>query len=165
VRRLVVVGASAGLADDGLREARAADDRQLSRHILRVGTSAFIAEWEQKPLIRTQDTIEPTHRAAMRAARQAHSAEGLALSLSNMGLGAMPPLHDALPKVRIPVLCVAGADDLRYRAAATEVAQLLPFGRILFVPGAGHAAHLEAPEAFLRGVLPFLNDDTDERSL
>ena len=66
LRRVVVVGASAGLVDGELREMRAADDRRLARRLLNIGVAAFIAEWETKPLMRSQSAIHPAHLGTVR---------------------------------------------------------------------------------------------------
>jgi 2-succinyl-6-hydroxy-2,4-cyclohexadiene-1-carboxylate synthase len=164
IRRAVVVGAGAGIADESQRAARRASDAALADRIEQIGVPAFLAEWQAQPLIRTQQAVAPALRALMDAARQHHTAAGLAASLRGMGQGTAPALHEALRGITVPVLCVAGEHDLRYRAAAAELAQLLPAGRIVVVPAAGHAAHLEAPAAFVEHARPFLYDETLPRS-
>jgi len=61
-----------------------------------------------------------------------------------------------LPRVTVPVLLVAGALDARFVAAAHELARDLPRAEVCVIPGAGHAAHLEQPEACLRVAHEFL---------
>ena len=64
----------------------------------------------------------------------------------------MPRLRSLLLRsflVRVlPVLLVVGADAARFEAVARDLAQRLPRARIAVVPDAGHAAHLENPQAF-----------------
>ena len=78
------------------------------------------------------------------------------MSLRGMGTGAMPPLHDALPKIACPVLLVVGGEDAKFRAIADGLASALPDARIETIGEAGHAAHLEQPAAVGRTVCAFL---------
>lgn len=58
-----------------------------------------------------------------------------------------------LARVRCPVLVVNGCDDpVQLPEVARHLADALPDARLELVPGAGHAAHLDAPEHVL-GVL------------
>jgi pimeloyl-ACP methyl ester carboxylesterase len=61
-----------------------------------------------------------------------------------------------LPRVTVPVLLVAGALDVRFVAAAHELARSLRRAEVCVIRDAGHAAHLEQPEAFQRAVHEFL---------
>ena len=50
----------------------------------------------------------------------------------------------------MPVLVIAGADDKKFSAEAERLASSIgPNATMALVPDAGHAAHLEQPEAFL----------------
>jgi 2-succinyl-5-enolpyruvyl-6-hydroxy-3-cyclohexene-1-carboxylate synthase/2-succinyl-6-hydroxy-2,4-cyclohexadiene-1-carboxylate synthase len=75
---------------------------------------------------------------------------GLAASLRGMGAGAMQPLWDDLPRVRVPSTFVAGQLDHGYVASARRLAAVVPNGRIEIVLRAGHTVHQERPEAFAR---------------
>jgi 2-succinyl-6-hydroxy-2,4-cyclohexadiene-1-carboxylate synthase len=44
---------------------------------------------------------------------------------------------------------VTGAEDPRFAAIADALAERVPHARVARVPEAGHAAHLENPEAFV----------------
>ena len=48
------------------------------------------------------------------------------------------------------MLLLAGAEDARFAAIARDLAARLPDARVALVPDAGHAAHLENPDAFAR---------------
>jgi len=45
---------------------------------------------------------------------------------------------------------------VKYRMLAEEMLALLPNARAVFVPGVGHAVHLEQPQVFAKNVLEFL---------
>jgi 2-succinyl-6-hydroxy-2,4-cyclohexadiene-1-carboxylate synthase len=156
VRRVVTVGASAGLADPAERAARVAADEALAARIRADGIERFVADWESQPLFASQARCAPAVLAAQRAQRLACDPEGLARSLEGMGTGAMAPLHDALARLTVPVLLLAGAEDAKFVAAARELAAMLPLGSTGVIEAAGHAAHLEAPSAVVAAVEAFL---------
>jgi 2-succinyl-6-hydroxy-2,4-cyclohexadiene-1-carboxylate synthase len=150
VASALLVGARAGFEDPAQRAARARDDERMAGQIERDGVPAFVEHWMALPLFATQRRLGAEALAAARAERLANCAHGLAASLRAIGAGAQPPLHALLPRVRLPVLLVVGAEDARFEAVARDLAQRLPRARVAAVPDAGHAAHLENPRAFAR---------------
>jgi 2-succinyl-6-hydroxy-2,4-cyclohexadiene-1-carboxylate synthase len=148
VRSLVLVGGTAGIDDDAERARRRAEDEDRAAHLEAVGVDAFVDEWVALPLFAG---IPPEHRCD--DARRANTVAGLASSLRLAGQGAVAPMWDRLGEVRVPVLVVAGADDGRYAALGRRLVDGLPDATLALVPGAGHAAHLERPQAFLDAVL------------
>ena len=63
---------------------------------------------------------------------------------------------ESLPRVGVPTLVVAGADDQPFLAATSYMAARIPGATEAVIPGAGHAANLDQPEAFNRHLLDFL---------
>ena len=58
----------------------------------------------------------------------------------------------------MPVLAIAGTHDIRYADIASRLAEAIgPHAMVALVPGAGHAAHLERPDAFLAHLRPWLS--------
>jgi 2-succinyl-6-hydroxy-2,4-cyclohexadiene-1-carboxylate synthase len=152
----ILIGARAGIADEGERAARVRDDRALADRIEREGVSSFVDHWMALPLFASQRRLGAEALAAAREERLANRAHGLALCLRGMGAGAQPPLCDRLERVRAPVCLVVGEEDARFRGIAEALARELPRARVEIVPAAGHAAHLENPSAFLRITRRFL---------
>lgn len=144
VRGLVLVSASPGLAGASERAARHAADESLAERIEALGVEAFAREWAAQPLFADQ----PAEVAALaHEDRLRRSAAGLAAQLRGLGTGVMPPLWDRLGELALPVALVVGERDAKFRALAERMAERLPDGEIVVVPGAGHAVALEAPEA------------------
>lgn len=150
VARLVVLGATRGIADAAERAARRARDEELASHVLEVGAAAFLDEWLAQPLFAGLPP-DPAERAA-----RSGDARGLASSLRGAGTGTQRWLGDALNPLGVPTLAVAGARDTRFVLEARAIAAAVSDGRVLEVADAGHAAHLERPEASAAGVLDFL---------
>jgi 2-succinyl-6-hydroxy-2,4-cyclohexadiene-1-carboxylate synthase len=142
--RLVLVGASPGLAAPAEREARRAADAALAERIEAIGIEDFAREWGAQPLFAGQPERVA---AAAHADRLRNRPSGLAAALRGLGTGAMEPLWERLGELTIPVTLVVGDRDAKFREIAGRMAERLPAGRVVVVPGAGHAAHLEQPEA------------------
>lgn len=155
VRSLTVIGATAGIADSEQRRRRAEADRARAE-VIEADLAAFVDQWMSAPLLAGQARLGPEHLRAARAQRLACDPAGLALSLRMGGTGAMEPLHDRLGGCRAPAHIIAGADDAKFCALADELAALLPRASVTRIAGAGHAAHLEQPEATAAAVAAFL---------
>ena len=53
----------------------------------------------------------------------------------------------------MPVTLIAGERDTKFTAIAHEMAALVPDATVTIVPGAGHAVHLERPDAVIEALL------------
>ena len=145
VDRLVLIGASPGIADGDEREARRRADERLAAEIEASTIEQFAARWAQTPVLAGQP---PAVAAAVAADRLRNRPVGLARALRGLGTGALRSLWDRLPELEMPVVLVVGERDQKFRAIAGEmVASGLKHAEIVVVPGAGHAVHLEAPGA------------------
>jgi 2-succinyl-6-hydroxy-2,4-cyclohexadiene-1-carboxylate synthase len=156
VGRLVLEAPSAGIADPAARAERAAADAGRARLVVE-GIEAFATRWEAEPVLAGEAALPADARARQAAIRRSHAPLGLAASLVYAGQGAMEPLHARLAAVTAPTLVVAGADDPA-RARAEEVAAAIPGARLVLVPGAGHAPHLERPDRFHALLFEFLTE-------
>jgi 2-succinyl-6-hydroxy-2,4-cyclohexadiene-1-carboxylate synthase len=137
VRRAVLIGATAGIADDAERAARAEQDRATAARLEEVGLDAFLDEWLDQPLF-----AGLPEDARFDRCRRDNTVDGLAASLRHAGTGSMAPLWGQLAHVRTPVLGLAGADDTKFCGLGERLAAALPHGEFTAVPRAGHAAHL-----------------------
>ena len=153
---LILESASPGIADPARREARRAADEELATFIEQAGIEAFVQRWERHPLWASQASLPEATKQALRRQRLAQRPQGLAHSLRGMGVGAQAPLWERLGELTMPVLLVAGELDAAYRQMASEMARRMPRARCHVVEGAGHAVHLEHPEAFVAAVTRFL---------
>ena len=149
VRSALLIGASAGLEEAEARAARRRQDEALAERIEREGLERFVDWWMELPLFASQRRLGEAALARARAQRLSNRTHGLAQSLRGMGTGAQPALHARLPSLRVPILFVAGSLDAKFAAIASGLASRLPDARAQLVPDAGHACHLEQPEAFL----------------
>ncbi|MGF1449151.1 MAG: alpha/beta fold hydrolase [Opitutales bacterium] len=147
---LVLVGASPGLRTEAERAERRLRDAEQADRLEAMGTAAFLADWTAQPLIATQrQFISSAQLRRMRLARKRHHVEGLCESLRRHGTGALPSLWESLATLQLPVLLVTGGLDEKFTTIAEEMSPLLGRGQHVVLEGVGHAAHLEAPEAFV----------------
>jgi 2-succinyl-6-hydroxy-2,4-cyclohexadiene-1-carboxylate synthase len=140
VHGLVLVSSTAGIADDGARAARIESDEELARSIERDGVGAFLDAWLAQPLFAT---IPPG--AAGLDERRALAPSVLTHGLRVLGAGAMEPLWDRLPELRMPVALVTGRLDTRYESLALQMLERIT-SDVVHVPiDGGHALPLEQP--------------------
>jgi 2-succinyl-6-hydroxy-2,4-cyclohexadiene-1-carboxylate synthase len=144
VRRLVLIGASPGLADPAERAQRRAADERLAEEVASMSIEDFARRWAQTAVLADQP---PAVRAAVGEDRVRNTPHGLAAALRGLGTGALPSLWERLGELKVPVDLVVGERDEKFRAIAEEIAAALPDAKVHVVAGAGHAVHLEAPGA------------------
>jgi 2-succinyl-6-hydroxy-2,4-cyclohexadiene-1-carboxylate synthase len=145
VERLALIGASPGIADPAERAARRAADEALAAEIeTEDDIEAFARRWARTPVLAGQPAAVA---AAAHADRVRNTPAGLAAALRGLGTGAMEPLWDRLGELAMPVTLMAGERDAKFRAVAQDMRARIPGARVEVVPGAGHAAQLEAPAA------------------
>lgn len=151
VSALVLLGATAGITDDSERMARCAADNELADTIERDGVAPFLDRWLAQPLFATLPT-DPVDVAD----RRRNTAAGLAWSLRLAGTGVQASLWPRLAELSMPVLVVAGELDTKFTALGHQlVAGIGANARFAAIPNAGHAAHLEQPDAFAELVRSF----------
>lgn len=158
VRRLVLESASPGLRTQEERQARQAEDEALAARIQAEGVESFAAYWEGLPLFASQASLPEEARARQRAVRLANDPASLAAALRGLGTGVLPSYWGSLGDLRVPVLVLVGELDGKFVEIGGRMASALPDARLVEVPGAGHAVHLERPEAWLAAVTGFLSE-------
>lgn len=139
VERLVLIGASPGIANAAERAARQEADERLADEIAGMSIEDFARRWASNPVLAGQPHW--IHEDRLR-----NTPAGLARALRGLGTGALPSLWDRLGELRMPVALVVGERDHKFRGIAEEMAPAISDVEVVAVPGAGHAVHLEQPE-------------------
>lgn len=162
VRRLVLIGATAGIDDDEERQRRRLADDELADQLDPLDPGGpvdqqrrldqFLERWLAQPLFAS---LAP--ETACLAARRTNRCAGLANSLRTCGTGTQQPLWDRLAELTVPVLLVAGAEDHRFGALAARMAAAIGSNaQTVLVPDAGHACHLQRPSVVADMIEDFL---------
>jgi 2-succinyl-6-hydroxy-2,4-cyclohexadiene-1-carboxylate synthase len=164
VRRLILESASPGISEATERTRRVAQDNALAERLLRDGLPAFVAEWEQQPLLRLAAHVPAATVDAQRAQRLAQRPLGLANSLRGMGAGRQAPLWASLASLDLPVEVIVGAADTRYTDVGTRMHAQLPRASLAVVAAAGHTVHLDQPAEFADRVRSGIDNKLTPRS-
>jgi 2-succinyl-6-hydroxy-2,4-cyclohexadiene-1-carboxylate synthase len=149
IERLVLIGASPGIADPAQRDARRAADEALADEIERSTIDAFAERWARTPVLAGQP---PAVAAAVHADRLRSRPAGLARALRGLGTGALPSLWERMGEIAAQVALVVGERDEKFQAIASQMASGLPDAKVIVASGAGHAVHLEAPDRVARAI-------------
>jgi len=140
VTALVLVSATAGIADAAARRARVASDETLAESVERDGVPAFLDRWLAQPLFATVPPDAPGL-----ADRRELSAQYLAHCLRVLGTGAMEPMWDRLGELEMPVAIVTGRADPLYEKIALEMLERMHGDAVHVRLDGGHALPLEQP--------------------
>jgi pimeloyl-ACP methyl ester carboxylesterase len=110
-------------------------------------------DWSDEDCLRRAETITSTAPGVF-AELRAEAQEALAT-------GTTDRMH-ILAGVQIPTLLLYGNPELGSMVApvdAERFVQIMPRGRAMQLPGAGHSLHRDASDAFLEAVIPFLEGE------
>lgn len=143
----ILISVNPGLDDEAARAARRADDAAWIARLAGGDLDGFLTAWEAQPIFATAARVDDAIRAARRAARRPLDPRGLAAAMTVLGLGAMPPLADALCARADRARLVVGADDGKFRQLAVALAARAPALGPTIVDGSGHDPTLEQPAA------------------
>ena len=146
IRRLILVGASPGLAAPEAQEERRLADATLADFIRTRGLEAFFKYWHNQTFFQPLMRLPKERLDPILARRAQNDPEGLALSLENVGTGTLPSLWHRLKEIRFPVDLVTGEHDAKFTHVAREMGAHLTKARHSTIEGAGHAVHLERPD-------------------
>jgi len=157
VRGLVLISGSPGIADNAERAARRDADEQLARDVELNGVDAFLEAWVGQPLFASL----PAEAAGIHARRAGNTVATLTHALRALGQGAQEPLWNRLGDLEPSFLPVAGTLDQKYVDIAFEMAAAVRREvHPVLIGGAGHAVHLEQPDAVASLLRRFVHDLT-----
>ena len=175
------VGGGFGLTDPIARRDRRDRDDALARALVAGGARSFAELWYEQPLFASTCETHPRWRGGGLARRRAGPGAdpaALAAALRDLSPGRVRPVADeelaAISRGegggekggegRSRLLLAAGERDPKFRDAAEAAARRagglgipgVPAPETAIVPGAGHAAHVEAPEALVVALVKFM---------
>lgn len=146
-RTLALLSTNPGLETDEARASRTAEDAARAARLGAEGLERFVDEWMALPLFRRQWSVPMREWTEARRDRLRQRTRGLQGSLLGSGQGTQDSLWPALPRIALPVLVAAGAEDTKYAAIAERMAGILPNARLALFVGAGHDIPAEQPAA------------------
>jgi len=153
--RVILESSSPGLKTKPERDERTGNDEELAAKLEREGLDVFLKQWYDKPMFATLKE-HPGKLSELLEQRRRCDPGGLALSLRMMSTGKQPSLWDKLTKISLPLLLLAGEQDIKFSGIARTMADLCPTAEVCIIANAGHNVHMEQPEQFVRIANDFL---------
>jgi 2-succinyl-6-hydroxy-2,4-cyclohexadiene-1-carboxylate synthase len=161
VQSLALIGASAGISDLSEREQRRQKDNALAEQIRQNGVAWFTDYWAEQPVFASQKNLAEPIQQILKQARLQNDPEGLAYSLEHFGAGTQQDLHPRLFELSCPLLLMAGSQDKKFCQQNWGIEQFaggnVPVTRVE-IHGAGHAAHVEAPDLVAQALIEFCSN-------
>ena len=116
--------------------------------------------WNETALARAkafeENGLESLGRGAEVRIAQHRSAQGLAHAARGLLAQFDSRIIESLPDIKVPTMVLVGENDQPFIGASQYMAAKIPGARLVTLPGAGHAANIDQPEAFNDAVRSFL---------
>ncbi|HYH44737.1 MAG TPA: alpha/beta fold hydrolase [Thermoanaerobaculia bacterium] len=132
----------------------AAEGRLASaRTVLQEGTGGFAPGFLSKAIGASTAAGQHSRIEALVLAAQPG-----AVAAAQRGMAERPDRRGLLGEIRVPALILAGEEDtLIPPEESRQMAAAIPGSSLVMIPGAGHLANLEQPEAFNQALARFLD--------
>ncbi|MEL6938694.1 MAG: 2-succinyl-6-hydroxy-2,4-cyclohexadiene-1-carboxylate synthase [Cyanobacteria bacterium J06598_1] len=158
--RVVLESASPGLETAEEREKRAQSDDAIAHRLETTPLPQFLTQWYQNPLF-TSTLNKPDIYTAMIQRRQNNAPSELARALQGFSTGRQPSLWAKLSDIKaVPLLLIVGILDTKFVAINRNILKQpgsKARTKLEIVDECGHNVHLEAPNAYAKAVISFLN--------
>ena len=154
VSRLALEGASPGIADQQARVARAAQDDERARQLVRGGIDAFVDDWYRMDIFASL-ARHPGLLAEVVRQRKRNNARWASIVIRQLSPGRQPSLWLRLRELAIQVLLLAGELDTKYVTISHVMGKHIPCAQSKVIVAAGHNAHLEQPAIFAQNLKEF----------
>lgn len=151
VRAVLLADTKAG-ADP---EAGRANRLRIAEDVERDGSGVLVDQVLPNLLGRT--TSEQRPEVVSRVRSMVEAAPPASAAWAQRAMAARPASFDVLSATDVPALVVVGDEDtLSPPDDARAMADALPQGRLVVLPGAGHLSSIEVPDAFAEAVAEFV---------
>lgn len=128
----VIISAHPGIRDPGEASARRAADAQWAMRALTSQWTGFLTEWNDQPI------LKGTSRNAREDDNLIRRRREIARSFVDWSLGSQVPLWQELARIKIPMLWIAGENDLKFRILAEEATALAENSHLNIAPASSH---------------------------
>ncbi len=139
VKALLIIDTGPGFKKDSAREAWNKTAHETA------------ARFEQRGLETLQNSTPERSQVTHR------NADGLARAARGMLAQRNSDVFHSLDSIKVPSIIIVGADDKPFIAATDYMTKKIPGAQKVVIPNAGHAANIDQPQAFLDGLMPFLD--------
>lgn len=148
-RGVVLISSHYGLSSPPEKAERLAADRRWAKRFRAEEWGILMRDWDSQPVFRGD--AHPFQRKEKEFSR-----ETLAQALEVWSLANQENLKEQLEKLSIPILFIAGKEDVRYAALAETLRFSNSHSACWIAEGAGHRVPWQQPEAFRRRLSDFI---------
>lgn len=154
VQTLVLISGTAGIEDSQQRRDRRASDLALANRLdppegstaPPLALESFLRQWMGQPMFANLGSANDGIHERLR-----NTGPGLASSLRLAGTGNQRPLWGHLSRLSMPVLVITGQQDAKFTGLGAQLVDSIGANaEHVVISGAGHAPHLERPDAVAR---------------
>ena len=138
VKALLIIDTGPGFKKDSSREAWNKTAHETAARFEKIGLQDLQNS--------TPERSQVTHR----------NADGLARAARGMLAQRNSDVFYSLDSIKVPSIIIVGADDKPFIAATEYMTKKIAGAEKVVIPNAGHAANIDQPQAFLDGLMPFL---------
>lgn len=153
VDKLIIVSSHLGLEDQKEKKVRLLQDNAWAEKLQNQPIEQFLTEWYNQPLFNSLRKNSRFQEILKR--RSKVNPKDAAEVLQNLSLAKQKALWKDLASFTQSMLFICGAEDEKY-VSLYEKIPVGPKVQVTAIPMAGHAPHLEKPDAFAATVLQFL---------
>lgn len=146
----VIISANPGIRDAHEAAARRSSDTVWATQALTLSWADFIAKWNAQSLLGGAMRDEREDGKLIQRRRE------IARSFIDWSVGSQQPLWDRLEEIRIPVLWIAGENDVKFSEIASEAAKLSERFEVALAPGSGHRVPWENEAWLAEMILSFV---------
>ncbi|MBA3815289.1 MAG: alpha/beta fold hydrolase [Parachlamydiaceae bacterium] len=144
----VIVSAHLGLKSSE-KMSRGQIDEEWAQRFESDSWSQLMVEWNNREVFK-QDSFH------FKREEKDYSRAALAAALRNWSLSKQSDLKQQIMELPMPILWIAGAEDVVYATQALKLHLLHPLSEIWVVPETGHRVPWQCPERFLLKITQFL---------
>jgi 2-succinyl-6-hydroxy-2,4-cyclohexadiene-1-carboxylate synthase len=141
----IIISAHTGLQLPEEKRARLQSDRRWGQRFLYDPWERVVNDWNLQ-------SIFQGHTPPFSRQEHNHAKDLLASALEGWSLAAQDDLQEALSKLRIPLLWMAGERDLKSVEIAQQMAVRHPYSSYWMAPLAGHRVPWERPDLVAGGI-------------
>lgn len=147
----IIVSGHLGLKSQQEKEARYISDCEWAERFRTEEWDQLLHHWNAREMFTTASF-------AFDRKESDYNREHLAKAISTWSLGNQAEMTQFLAELSIPVLWIAGKNDLTYKARAKQVSFKHHLSRVWIAPDSGHRVPWEQQQSFTLQLQQFLND-------
>lgn len=152
--KIIIESAQPGIKDEAERKKRINHDKKLVQNLISKPFPEFLKFWYNQHVFATLKSHK--NFANLLQSRLKNNPENLAKSLLEIGSGVQPSMWKDLDTIKIPCLLITGEFDIKYQKIFSKMHKEILLSKFIIIRNAGHNAHFENPEEFIRVVRKFL---------